>query len=74
MVRRLIGYDRYESAEGLTLFGAIRQDWRLYVNFLQPALVRSRPGPVLKIIEKKRRGSKVRKRYSIARTPLSAHP
>jgi hypothetical protein len=33
VVRRLIGYDRYESAEEQALFEAIYQDWRLYVNF-----------------------------------------
>lgn len=60
VVRRLIGYDRYESPETLVLFEAIYQDLRLYVNFFQP---------VLKLIEKRRVGSKVRKRYDTARTP-----
>ena len=60
VVRRLIGYDRYESAEEQALFEAIYQDWRLYVNFFQP---------VLKLVEKRRVGSQVRKRYDTARTP-----
>lgn len=60
VVRRLIGYERYESDEALTLMRAIYQDWRLYVNFFQP---------VLKLVEKRRVGSKVRKRYDTARTP-----
>jgi len=60
VVRRLIGYERYESNEALTLMRAIYQDWRLYVNFFQP---------VLKLVEKRRVGSKVRKRYDTARTP-----
>jgi len=60
VVRRLIGYDRYESDQALQLFEAIYQDWRLYVNFFQP---------VLKLVEKRRVGSKVIKKYDMARTP-----
>jgi hypothetical protein len=59
-VRRLIGYDRYESDQALALFETIYHDWRLYVNFFQP---------VLKLIEKRRVGSKVIKKYDTARTP-----
>lgn len=59
-VRRLIGYDRYESTEALALIQAIYRDWRLYSNFFQP---------VLKLVHKARVGSKVRKRYDQARTP-----
>lgn len=60
VVRRLIGYDRYESDPALQLFETIYQDWRLYVNFFQP---------VLKLVEKRRVGSKVIKKYDTARTP-----
>jgi len=60
VVRRLIGYDRYQSPEALVLFEAIYQDLRLYVNFFQP---------VLKLVEKQRVDSKIRKRYDTARTP-----
>lgn len=60
-VRRLIGYDRYESDRALALFEAIYQDWRLYVNFFQP---------VLKLVEKRRVGSKLLKKYDTARTPF----
>lgn len=60
-VRRLIGYDRYESDQALALFEAIYQDWRLYVNFFQP---------VLKLVEKRRVGSKLLKKYDTARTPF----
>jgi hypothetical protein len=59
-VRRLIGYDRYESVQALALFETIYHDWRLYVNFFQP---------VLKLVEKRRVGSKVIKKYDTARTP-----
>jgi len=59
-VRRLIGYDRYESGEALTLLEDIYADWRLYLNFFQP---------VRKLVAKERVGSKVRKRYDQAQTP-----
>ena len=59
-MRRLIGYDRYESNQALALFEAIYHDWRLYVNFFQP---------VLKLVDKRRVGSKVIKQYDTARTP-----
>jgi hypothetical protein len=59
-VRRLIGYDRYESHPALALFETIYHDWRLYVNFFQP---------VLKLVHKRRVGSKLIKTYDTARTP-----
>jgi hypothetical protein len=60
VVRQTIGYDRYESAEAQALIDAIYADLRLHVNFFQPTL---------KLLEKTRVGSKVRKRYEPARTP-----
>jgi len=60
VVRRLIGYDRYELPQALDLLEAIYQDRRLYVNFFQP---------VLKLAEKRRVGSQVIKKYDTARTP-----
>ncbi|HET6447392.1 MAG TPA: hypothetical protein VFI27_22750 [candidate division Zixibacteria bacterium] len=54
------GYRRYESADSLELFQAIYKDLRLYVNFFQP---------VLKLVHKERRGSKVHKRYDEAQIP-----
>ena len=59
-MRRLIGYDRYASHQALDLFEAIYHDGRLYVNCFQP---------VLKLVEKRRVGSKVIKTYDTARTP-----
>ena len=38
VVRRLIGYDRYESPQALALFETIYEDVRLYINFFQPVL------------------------------------
>jgi len=60
VVRQTIGYQRYESPEALALLEAIYADLRLYINFFQP---------VLKLVSKQRNGSKVHKRYDIARTP-----
>jgi len=59
-VRRLIGYDRYESKEALKLIDTIYADWRLLMNYFQP---------VRKLIRKERVGAKVRKYYDRARTP-----
>jgi hypothetical protein len=60
VVRRTIGYKRYESETALTLMEAIYADLRLYVNFFQP---------VQKLVSKQRNGGKVHKRYDQARTP-----
>jgi hypothetical protein len=60
VVRKLVGYDRFETDVELQRLEAIYVDWRLYVNFFQP---------VLKLIEKRREGSKVTKRYDQATTP-----
>lgn len=60
VVRRLIGYDRFQTEEELTLLRAIYHDWRLFVNYFQP---------VLKLIVKERIGSKVKKKYDTASTP-----
>lgn len=60
VVRRTIGYRRYESAEALALLETIYADLRLYVNFFQP---------VMKLEYKSRRGSKVYKKYDRAKTP-----
>ena len=60
IVRKTIGYRRYESDQALALLEAIYADLRLYVNFFQP---------VLKLVHKERQGSKVRKRYDKAKTP-----
>jgi len=60
VVRKTIGYRRYESAEALQLLQTIYGELRLYVNFFQP---------VLKLVHKERQGSKVRKRYDEAQTP-----
>ena len=61
VVRRLIGYDRFETQDELNLLSAIYEDLRLYVNFFQP---------VLKLIGKEQIDSRTVKRYDLAATPF----
>jgi hypothetical protein len=60
IVRRAVGYGRYDTAEELDLLNQLYSRLRLYTNFFQP---------VMKLVEKTRTGSKVTKRYDKARTP-----
>lgn len=60
VVRRTIGYQRYESPQALALLHTIYADLRLYVNFFLP---------VMMLVHKERRGSKIHKTYDSARTP-----
>jgi hypothetical protein len=60
IIRRLVGYDRYDSPEALTRLNAFYEDLRLYVNFFQPSM---------KLVTKQRVDNKVRKRYDPAQTP-----
>lgn len=59
-VRRVVGYARYESPQALALLATLYADLRLFLNFFQPTM---------KLLEKTRHGSKVRKRYEPAQTP-----
>lgn len=60
VVRRAVGYWRYDSEEELAVLNELYDYLRLYTNFFQP---------VMKLLEKTRVGSKVRKRYDRAKTP-----
>lgn len=60
VVRRTVGYDRFESEAEYRLLQSIYADLRLYVNFFQP---------VLKLIDKQHLGNKIIKRYDRAQTP-----
>jgi len=60
VVRRFVGYDRYEGTAALRKLEGLYQVLRLYVNFFQP---------VQKLAAKERIGSKVKKRYDVAKTP-----
>ena len=63
VVRRLIGYDRYEGLGAWRALIQLYEILRLYVNFFQPSM---------KLIEKQRDGARVKKRYDRAQTPLPA--
>jgi hypothetical protein len=62
VVRRLVGYGRYESREALAALNRVYELLRLWTNFWQPSL---------KLIKKERddRTGKTRKTYDVAQTP-----
>lgn len=60
IVRRLIGYDRFEGLEAWQALAALYAVLRLYVNFFQPSL---------KLTSKIREHAKVTKKYDKAQTP-----
>lgn len=60
VIRRAVGYLRYDTTEELETINELYQYLRLYVNFFQP---------VMKLKEKTRIGSMVKKRYDTAKTP-----
>lgn len=60
VVRRAVGYARYETPEELQGLNELYEDLRLYTNYFQP---------VMKLLEKRRVGSRVQKRYDQAKTP-----
>ena len=60
VVRRAVGYFRYDTEEELSLLNQLYSHLRLYTNYFQPSM---------KLMEKSREGSKVKKRYDRARTP-----
>jgi hypothetical protein len=61
VVRRLVGYDRFEGRKAWTALAQLYRVLRMYVNFFQPSL---------KLIEKERLGAKVSKKYDSAKTPF----
>ena len=60
VVRRLVGYDRYNSRAALEALNRVYNLLRLYVNFFQP---------VMKLVRKTRHGARMYKVYDTARTP-----
>jgi hypothetical protein len=60
VVRRAVGYARYEGDTQLHLLNELYAELRLYTNFFQP---------VMKLIGKERIGAKVRKTYDRPCTP-----
>jgi len=61
VVRRLVGYDRFEGRKSWEALARLYQVLRKYVNFFQPSL---------KLIKKERQGAKVSKKYDNAKTPF----
>ncbi|MEO7791338.1 MAG: hypothetical protein ABIX28_17380 [Vicinamibacterales bacterium] len=62
-VRKVLGYVRYDSDSALTAIHALYADLRLLQNLFLPSV---------KLIEKRRVGARVRRRYDAPRTPLGA--
>jgi hypothetical protein len=60
VVRKAVGYLRYDTEEELLALKELYRHLRLYTNFFQPTM---------KLIEKTRIGSKVTKKYDKAQTP-----
>jgi hypothetical protein len=60
VVRRAVGYARYDSAAQLRLLNTLYGHLRLYTNYFQP---------VMKLLSKERNGAKVKKKYDEPKTP-----
>ena len=60
MVRKHVGYVRYDSPEAVALLNELYDRLRLMVNFVRPCA---------KLIEKTRHGARVRRRYDRPQTP-----
>jgi hypothetical protein len=60
VIRRFIGFDRFEGTEPGRILNELYRYLRLYINFYQPSL---------KLIEKKRQGARVTRQYDQAQTP-----
>ena len=60
VVRRAVGYHRYDTPQQLRLLNQLYSRLRLYTNYFQP---------VMKLEEKIRVGSKVKKKYDQPKTP-----
>jgi hypothetical protein len=63
IVRKVIGYDRYEGEAALAQLNCVYEVLRLWTNHWQP---------VMKLVGKERVGPKLRKRYDVARTPYQS--
>ena len=61
VVRKLVGYRRFEGLEATTALADLYAASRLFVNFFQPSF---------KLAEKSREGAKVRKTYHPPATPF----
>jgi hypothetical protein len=60
VVRRIVGYDRYEGKEAKESLQNLHDVMHSYVNFFQPSM---------KLVSKHREGSKTSRKYDLAQTP-----
>jgi hypothetical protein len=60
VVRRAVGYARYDTPQLLGLLNELYGHLRLYTNYFQP---------VMKLLSKERQGAKVKKKYDQPKTP-----
>jgi hypothetical protein len=60
VVRRAVGYQRYDTPKQQEMLNELYSCLRIYTNYFQPTM---------KLKEKHRDGSKVKKKYEIAQTP-----
>ncbi len=60
IVRRTIGYDRYEGKRAYSALAMVYASLRLFTNFFQPSV---------QLVSKRREGGKMMKRYDGAQTP-----
>jgi hypothetical protein len=60
IVRKFIGYDRFEGVEACRILTELYRHLRLHINFFQPSL---------KLFSKQRQGSRMVKKYEQAQTP-----
>ena len=60
-MRKLLGYVRYDSAPALTAINGLYEELRLLQNLFLPSV---------KLVEKRRVGARLRRRYDAPRTPL----
>lgn len=61
IVRQFVGYDRFDGERAYHQLTELYRALRLYVNFFQPSM---------KLLSKRREGSKVHRKYDRAQTPL----
>lgn len=61
IVRQLVGYDRYAGETAYRQLAELYRAVRLYVNFFQPSM---------KLLAKRREGSRIQRTYHAAQTPF----
>ncbi|WHZ25699.1 MAG: hypothetical protein OJF51_005040 [Nitrospira sp.] len=60
-VRKLVGWDRYDTPKAQAALNALYAELRLFQNLFQPSM---------KLLRKERRGSRLLRRYDCPQTPL----